>query len=101
MGEIDDDALAGLVDEDPDHAMSLLAQMRGATDQKLAALAARLGHVEHKPTESPATSTSTQASTASSTHGPLVSSSMRAISGFGTGPSRRPRSRSSSIAAAR
>ena len=42
MGEIDDDALADLVDEDPDHAMSLLAQMRGATDQKLAALAARL-----------------------------------------------------------
>ena len=42
VGEIDDDALADLVDEDPDHAMSLLAQMRGATDQKLAALAARL-----------------------------------------------------------
>ena len=37
-----DDSLADLVDEDPDHAMSLLAQMRGATDQKLAALAARL-----------------------------------------------------------
>ena len=43
MGEIDDNALADLVDEDPDHAMSLLAQMRGATDQKLAALAARDG----------------------------------------------------------
>ena len=42
VGEIDDQALADLVDEDPDHAMSLLAQMRGATDRQLAALAARL-----------------------------------------------------------
>ena len=35
-----DDALADLVEEDPDHAMNLLAQMRGATDRQLAAMAA-------------------------------------------------------------
>ena len=42
VGEIDQDAFADLVDEDPDHALSLLARMRGATDRELAALAARL-----------------------------------------------------------
>ena len=42
VGEIDDDALADLVEEDPDHAMALLAQMRGATDRQLAAMAARI-----------------------------------------------------------
>ena len=42
VGEIDEDALADLVDDDPDHALSLLAQMRGATDRELAILAARL-----------------------------------------------------------
>lgn len=42
VGEIDDEALADLAAEDPDHALSLLAQMRNATDRRLAALAARL-----------------------------------------------------------
>lgn len=42
VGELDDEALADLAAEDPDHALSLLAQMRSATDRQLAALAARL-----------------------------------------------------------
>ena len=42
VGEIDEQALADLVEEDADHALSLLAEMTGATDPALAALAARL-----------------------------------------------------------
>ena len=41
-GRLDEKALGALADEDPDHALTLLAQMRNATDQELAALAARL-----------------------------------------------------------
>ena len=42
MGEIDDAALAALADEDLDAALELLAEMAGATDRTMAALAARL-----------------------------------------------------------
>jgi hypothetical protein len=42
VGEIDEQALADLVEADADHALSLLAEMTGATDPALAALAARL-----------------------------------------------------------
>ena len=42
VGQIDEDALAELAAEDPDHALAMLADMRAATDQKLAALASRL-----------------------------------------------------------
>ncbi len=42
LGEIDDAALAELTDEDLDTALELLAEMAGATDRRLAALAARL-----------------------------------------------------------
>jgi Mg-chelatase subunit ChlD len=42
VGEINEDALAELADEDPDHALSMLAEMRNATDQQLAAVAARI-----------------------------------------------------------
>ena len=42
VGELDDDAFADLAANDPDHALSLLAQMRSATDRTLAMLAARL-----------------------------------------------------------
>ncbi len=42
VGQLDDDALAELAADDPDHALSLLAQMRSATDRTLAVLAARL-----------------------------------------------------------
>ena len=42
VGEIDQEALSDLIGEDPDHAMTLLAQMRSATDQRMAQLAARL-----------------------------------------------------------
>lgn len=41
-GRLDKDALADLAADDPDHALTLLAQMRNATDRDLAALAARL-----------------------------------------------------------
>ncbi|MEM7141672.1 MAG: vWA domain-containing protein [Actinomycetota bacterium] len=42
VGEIDEGALADLIEEDVDHAMSLLAEMTAATDPELAALARRL-----------------------------------------------------------
>jgi len=42
VGEIDEQALADLVEEDADHALALLADMTSATDPALAALAARL-----------------------------------------------------------
>ena len=42
MGEIDTDAVTALAATDPDHALALLAEMTGATDPGLAALAARL-----------------------------------------------------------
>ncbi|HUV10486.1 MAG TPA: vWA domain-containing protein, partial [Acidimicrobiia bacterium] len=42
VGQIDEQALAELVEEDADHALSLLAEMTAATDPLLAALAARL-----------------------------------------------------------
>ena len=42
VGRIDEHALAELVEEDADHALALLAEMTGATDPVLAALAARL-----------------------------------------------------------
>jgi len=42
VGEIDDEALAGLTSEDLDTALELLAEMSGATDRGLAALAAKL-----------------------------------------------------------
>jgi len=42
VGEIDDDALEALADEDLDAALEALAAMAGATDRKLAALAAKL-----------------------------------------------------------
>lgn len=42
MGEIDEQALADLVEEDADHALALLAEMTAATDPALASLAARL-----------------------------------------------------------
>ena len=42
VGEIDEGALADLVEEDADHALSLLAEMTAASDPALAALARRL-----------------------------------------------------------
>ncbi len=42
VGQIDEDALAELAAEDPDHALSMLADMRTASDQQLARLASRL-----------------------------------------------------------
>jgi len=42
LGEIDDDALAELTQEDLDAALEMLAAMSGATDRRLAALAAKL-----------------------------------------------------------
>lgn len=42
VGRIDEHTLAELVEEDADHALALLAEMTGATDPVLAALAARL-----------------------------------------------------------
>ena len=42
LGEIDDDALAELAQEDLDAALEMLASMSGATDRRLAALAAKL-----------------------------------------------------------
>ncbi len=42
MGEIDEDAVADLAAADPDAALVLLAEMAGATDRRLARLAARL-----------------------------------------------------------
>lgn len=42
VGELDEDALAGLVDDDVDHALALLADMASATDRELAAIASRL-----------------------------------------------------------
>lgn len=42
MGEIDERALADLVEEDAAHALALLAEMTAATDPVLAAMAARL-----------------------------------------------------------
>jgi len=42
VGEINDDALAELTQEDLDAALEMLAQMSGATDRKLAALAAKI-----------------------------------------------------------
>lgn len=42
VGEIDEDAMSDLAEQDPDHALSMLAEMRTATDQKLAAIAARI-----------------------------------------------------------
>jgi hypothetical protein len=42
VGELDDAALAELAEEDLDAALELLAEMSGATDRRLAALAARL-----------------------------------------------------------
>lgn len=42
VGQIDEHALADLVEEDADHALSLLAEMTAATDPELAAKAARL-----------------------------------------------------------
>ncbi len=42
VGEIDEEALGELFEDDPDHALSMLADMRTATDQALAALASRL-----------------------------------------------------------
>ena len=118
-GEIDDDALAGLVDEDPDHAMSLLAQMRGATDQKLAAwrrlavglcstwprqagTARGVGAMASSPADRVDgdldLGTSLDGLVHAQATGELIDA---AISGFGTGPGRRRPSRSSSIAAAR
>ncbi len=42
VGVLDSDALADLAQRDPDHAVSMLAEMRSATDRELAAVAARL-----------------------------------------------------------
>ena len=42
VGEIDEHALADLVEDDAEHALALLAEMTAATDPVLAALAARL-----------------------------------------------------------
>lgn len=42
MGEIDTEALAELIDEDIDGALTLLTEMSSATDRRLAALAARI-----------------------------------------------------------
>lgn len=42
LGEIDDEALAELIDEDVDHALTLLTEMASATDRGMAALAARI-----------------------------------------------------------
>lgn len=42
MGEIDEGALAELVEDDADHALALLADMTAATDPALAALARRI-----------------------------------------------------------
>lgn len=42
MGEIDAEALAELIDDDIDHALTLLTEMSSATDQHMAALAARI-----------------------------------------------------------
>ncbi len=42
MGEINEEALAELVDQDLDHALTLLTEMSSATDRRLAALAARI-----------------------------------------------------------
>jgi len=42
VGRLDENALAELFDEDPDRALSMLADMRTATDAALAALASRI-----------------------------------------------------------
>lgn len=42
VGELDSDAVAALMEDDADHALGLLAEMAGATDRKLAALAAQI-----------------------------------------------------------
>lgn len=42
MGELDEDALAAALDDDPDATLALLADLTGATDQKLRELARRL-----------------------------------------------------------
>ena len=42
MGEIDPEALAELIDDDVDHALTLLTEMSSATDRRLAALAAKV-----------------------------------------------------------
>ena len=42
VGEINEEALAELVDQDLDHALTLLTEMSSATDRRLAALAARI-----------------------------------------------------------
>jgi len=42
VGEVDDDALSELTQEDLDAALEMLAEMSGATDRRLAALAAKI-----------------------------------------------------------
>jgi len=42
VGTLDEDAFESLLDEDPDEALSLLADLNGATDERLRALAHRL-----------------------------------------------------------
>mgnify|MGYP000087688599 CR=1 FL=1 len=42
VGELDEEALTAALDEDPDETLALLADLTGATDQKLRELARRL-----------------------------------------------------------